>query len=222
MAKYVLIHAAHLKSKALGLPGSPLNGLYRAGVVVEMTKEEEKVILAAHPGTFEPYVEPKAEGEEVTLSSEVVFALEWVVDADRTLAIGAPGYPSDATLPQGLAAADMYEAPTAQLPVSQQPPYTPQQQPYTPQQQPYTPQQQPYVPQQQPYVPQQQTRRRTSSGSGLSWLFVGCGVFLFFAAAAGMVGALMFTNGNASRNKPAMPRLPVTQAWGNRWRRVPR
>ena len=105
-----------------------------------------------------------APGQEVVLSRDVAFVLEWVPGPQQTAAME---YASDATSPQ-----DLYNTPTAQWQIPQQAPAAVQ-----PQAMPQT-------------VPQ---TAAAATGSGMAWLFGGCGVVLFLMAIVGIAGALMFT-----------------------------
>jgi hypothetical protein len=102
-------------------------------------------------------------GQEVVLSRDVAFVLEWVPSTQQTAAME---YASDATSPQ-----DPYHTPTAQWQVPQQAPAAVQPQ---------------VIPQPAPQTP-------ATTGSGMTWLFVGCGVVLVLIAIIGIAGALMFT-----------------------------
>jgi hypothetical protein len=112
-----------------------------------------------------------APGDQVALSRDLAFVLEWVpstpedIETGQTAVMGpehaatAPEFPT----PQPV----LEEEPTAQWRVPQQPP-TPQ-----------------------PVV--QPAPEPARSGGGMTWLFVGCGVLIFIGAIVGIVAALMFT-----------------------------
>jgi hypothetical protein len=117
-----------------------------------------------------------APGDQVALSRDLAFVLEWVPSAPEDIETGQTavmGPEHAATAPELRAPVFptpqpvLEEEPTAQWRVPQQPPTPP------------------------PVV--QPAPEPTRSGGGMTWLFVGCGVLLLIGAIVGIVAALMFT-----------------------------